>query len=397
MSEFFTPYEGTNPYLFISYSHRDTEKVVETIRGIHQLYYRLWYDEGIPPGDDWPGNIAVHMDNCEMVLFFLSRTALDSPNCKSEISTAAELRKKILLLKLEDIPEDQYPEGWESLKDAAVIPPADTPEERAKHILNSGYLTERFHGTKEEFNKQNETNDKNSILGTIAMIIAGALLFLSLSGVAALSLGIIQLNVTPTPIPTETSGPTDTPSPKPEPTDTPEPTEIPTHTPEPTANITLGEGMLNRKVDFPDEQEKDAIQWILQTNELLADDEEITYRHLQQIEEIYFVGTKDRLLTLDNVEIAEDGTVTSFSTPLKNGSVSSLELISKMPYLKKLALIKQPISDVSGLSGMTKLQEVNLACSEVDSVEGLSNMPSLYLLNLAHTAVGEIVPKVRLT
>ena len=32
MIEFFKPYEGKKPYVFISYSHRDSEAVIDTIR-----------------------------------------------------------------------------------------------------------------------------------------------------------------------------------------------------------------------------------------------------------------------------------------------------------------------------------------------------------------------------
>ena len=98
---FFKPYEGKNPFIFVSYSHRDSEKVIETIRPIHEMFYRLWYDEGIPAGSDWPANIANHMRDCAMVLFFLSRTALASKNCLSEISTAERQGKPILMMKLE--------------------------------------------------------------------------------------------------------------------------------------------------------------------------------------------------------------------------------------------------------------------------------------------------------
>ena len=105
MTTFFRPYEGRKPYIFISYSHKDSEKVLETIFPIHEQLYRLWYDEGIPAGSDWPRNIEVHMRNCRMVLFFLSRTALASPNCLSEIRTAVKQGKTVLLLKLEEAPK----------------------------------------------------------------------------------------------------------------------------------------------------------------------------------------------------------------------------------------------------------------------------------------------------
>ena len=32
MNRFFKPYEGTRPYLFISYAHKQSEEVVSTIR-----------------------------------------------------------------------------------------------------------------------------------------------------------------------------------------------------------------------------------------------------------------------------------------------------------------------------------------------------------------------------
>ena len=63
--QFFKPYEGKAPYIFISYSHQDSEKVIKTIKPLQDHLYRLWYDEGIPAGSDWPRNIAVHMKTAE--------------------------------------------------------------------------------------------------------------------------------------------------------------------------------------------------------------------------------------------------------------------------------------------------------------------------------------------
>ena len=77
---------------------------------------------------------------------------------------------------------------------------------------------------------------------------------------------------------------------------------------------------------------------------------------------------------------------------LFRSSVSSLQLISVMPNLRKVGLIKQPIRDISGLNELMRLQEVNLAGSDVNSVDGLTNMPSLRFLNLAHTQVKDLSP-----
>ena len=131
-------------------------------------------------------------------------------------------------------------------------------------------------------------------------------------------------------------------------------------------------------------QEKDAIQARIKT-------EEIRYGQLEGIEELYYVGQMAPR-SLKGVEIAEDGTVSVNGPPVKTGTVSNLNLISAMPGLRKLALIKQPVKDVSGLSRIMRLQEVNLACSEVSSLKGLEELPSLQTLNLIHTKVNDLEP-----
>ena len=102
MNRFFKPYEGKRPFLFISYAHASSEQVVETIRILHEGGVRLWYDEGIPAGSDWPANIAGHMRDCERVVFFRCKRALVSPNCFSEIRTAARQKKPMLVVRLDE-------------------------------------------------------------------------------------------------------------------------------------------------------------------------------------------------------------------------------------------------------------------------------------------------------
>ncbi|MBR7058659.1 MAG: toll/interleukin-1 receptor domain-containing protein, partial [Stomatobaculum sp.] len=130
MSIFFRPYEGTRPFLFISYAHKQSEAVVDTIRILHEKGYRLWYDEGIPAGSDWPANIAQHMQGCEKVVFFLSERAMESPNCFSEIRTAFRAGKPILVVRLENV-EVTNPDWQELLAGKQVIPLLESPEERA--------------------------------------------------------------------------------------------------------------------------------------------------------------------------------------------------------------------------------------------------------------------------
>ena len=78
--------------------------------------------------------------------------------------------------------------------------------------------------------------------------------------------------------------------------------------------------------------------------------------------------------------------------PLKDGEVDSLERISMMCSLQKLALVKQPLKSISALSGLIQLTEVNLACSAVNSLSGLANLPCLNRLDLSHTEVKDLTP-----
>ena len=41
-----------------SYAHADGEVVFREIQRLHESGYRIWYDEGIEPGNDWPWHIA---------------------------------------------------------------------------------------------------------------------------------------------------------------------------------------------------------------------------------------------------------------------------------------------------------------------------------------------------
>lgn len=48
----FAASSGSDPYVFVSYSHQDSEKVFPIIKQLHEKGYRIWYDEGIDPGSE---------------------------------------------------------------------------------------------------------------------------------------------------------------------------------------------------------------------------------------------------------------------------------------------------------------------------------------------------------
>ena len=41
----FEAYNGDDPYLFVSYSHRDTAKVYPILDALYDRKYRIWYDD----------------------------------------------------------------------------------------------------------------------------------------------------------------------------------------------------------------------------------------------------------------------------------------------------------------------------------------------------------------
>ena len=96
-------YEGTENYIFISYSHKDSATVMPIVQGLANANFRVWYDAGIEAGSEWPENVATHIAKSNVVLIFLSKNALDSHNCVREIHFAIKKRKKILVIYLEEL------------------------------------------------------------------------------------------------------------------------------------------------------------------------------------------------------------------------------------------------------------------------------------------------------
>lgn len=96
-----TAYEGSENYIFISYAHKDTDIVIPILKQLQDRGYRVWYDDGIAPGSEWPENIAQHLDGAAMVMAFISPNSMASPNCRREINFALSRQKPFLSVVLE--------------------------------------------------------------------------------------------------------------------------------------------------------------------------------------------------------------------------------------------------------------------------------------------------------
>ena len=99
-----TPYQGQEPFAFFSYCHKDSNRVYPLIEELTELGYRIWFDEGIGIGDEWPEIIARKLEECNTFLVAMTPNYCCSHNCKNEMTYQVEDQKPMLPLMMEDFP-----------------------------------------------------------------------------------------------------------------------------------------------------------------------------------------------------------------------------------------------------------------------------------------------------
>ena len=96
-------YKGTDPFIFISYAHKDSDTVLPVIARLQKDGYRVWYDEGIAPGSNWDEYISEHLDRCSVVIGFLSKAYVKSQNCRDELALTRLKGKPMNLVYIDDV------------------------------------------------------------------------------------------------------------------------------------------------------------------------------------------------------------------------------------------------------------------------------------------------------
>lgn len=97
------PYEGEDDYIFVSYAHKDSDFVLPIIDNLHDLGYRLWFDEGIEASAEWPEYIEKHMSDAAAVLAFVTDDFVESPNCRKEITFSLNEHKPLIYVTPETV------------------------------------------------------------------------------------------------------------------------------------------------------------------------------------------------------------------------------------------------------------------------------------------------------
>ncbi|MBP5269353.1 MAG: toll/interleukin-1 receptor domain-containing protein [Clostridia bacterium] len=98
-----TAYAGSDPYIFVSYAHKDSDKAFPFIAALQNYGYNVWFDDGIRFGKEWEEEIAEKLLGCSVFFFLVSERSLESSNCKDELSLARRKEKRFVNVLIEDI------------------------------------------------------------------------------------------------------------------------------------------------------------------------------------------------------------------------------------------------------------------------------------------------------
>lgn len=102
-------YSGNEPYVFISYSHSDKERVENLLRFMHSANIRFWYDSDIRPGEEWKSYIDGRLENSRRFLLFLTNGIEQRPEIIRELKMAMNKYEqdpgyKIIVVVMEYVP-----------------------------------------------------------------------------------------------------------------------------------------------------------------------------------------------------------------------------------------------------------------------------------------------------
>lgn len=95
------PYDGPEPFLFVSYARDDSQQVTPIIRAMQIAGVRAWWDRAIQPGQHFGAEIERRIDDSAAVVVFLSARALESNWILEEAKHASENDAEIIPVLLD--------------------------------------------------------------------------------------------------------------------------------------------------------------------------------------------------------------------------------------------------------------------------------------------------------
>lgn len=85
MDKPFPAYDGDESYVFVCYAHDDAKIVYPEILWLREQGIKIWYDEGIRPGAEFPERLGKAILGANLVLFYVSPNSVNSRHCRDEV------------------------------------------------------------------------------------------------------------------------------------------------------------------------------------------------------------------------------------------------------------------------------------------------------------------------
>ena len=98
----FQAYVGDEPYIFISYAHKDAKIVFPEIKRFNDEGYNVWYDQGLIAGQQWDDEVAKALCASSLVIAFVSKNSIASKNVQDEIRLAIDENINLVPIHLEE-------------------------------------------------------------------------------------------------------------------------------------------------------------------------------------------------------------------------------------------------------------------------------------------------------
>ena len=89
-------YVGNEPFVFVSYAHSDKQIAESVINGLNRKMCRVFYDDGLTPGEPWNDVLAEKVIKCECLVVLLTNNSASSKYVSTELNFAIAKNRTII-------------------------------------------------------------------------------------------------------------------------------------------------------------------------------------------------------------------------------------------------------------------------------------------------------------
>ncbi|MBR4420461.1 MAG: leucine-rich repeat protein [Clostridia bacterium] len=89
-------------YYFVSYSHKDYNRVFKDILKLEEMGINVWYDNEMHIGENWRevAQLYISKFQCSGIIFYLTENSITSPACNQEVEYALKHNKNFLSINV---------------------------------------------------------------------------------------------------------------------------------------------------------------------------------------------------------------------------------------------------------------------------------------------------------